>query len=66
MKLKGNKSDLQEWMFVSIDTNGKVLVNTIQKVMFLFKAYKSVLAENKRGESKFYSVATRFSSDLYP
>lgn len=53
-------------MFISIDTNGKVLVNTIQKVMFMFKATKSVLAEHKRGESKLYSVATRFSSELYP
>lgn len=66
-KLKSNKqSDLHAWMFISIDTNGKVLVNTIQKVMFLFKAYKSVLAESKRGETKFYSIAARFSSDLHP
>jgi hypothetical protein len=53
-------------MFISIDTNGKVLVNTIQKVMFLFKAYKSVLTDSKRGETKFYSIATRFSSDFHP
>jgi hypothetical protein len=53
-------------MFISIDTNGKVLVNTIQKVMFLLQAYKTVLTESKRGESKFYSIATRFTSDLHP
>jgi hypothetical protein len=53
-------------MFISIDTNGRVLVNTIQKVMFLLQATKSVLAEPKRGETKFYSIATRFTTDLYP
>jgi hypothetical protein len=53
-------------MFISIDSNGKVLVNTIQKVMFMFKQSKSILAENKRGETKFYSIATRFSSELHP
>ena len=53
-------------MFISMDSNGKVLVNTIQKVLLILKTNKQVLAESKRGESKFQSLSTRFKSDLHP
>ena len=66
IKRRKTVGDLTTWMFVSIDINGKVLVNTIQKVMFMYKASKNVLLETKRGESKYQSLATRFSSDLHP
>ena len=60
------QANLTEWMFISMDSNGKVLVNTIQKVLLILKTNKQVLAESKRGESKFQSLSTRFKSDLHP
>lgn len=34
--------------------------------MFMYKAYKLVLIEPKKGEAKFEGVATRFRSELHP
>jgi hypothetical protein len=56
---------MTEWMFISIDTDGKVLVNTIQKSMFLYKSSKQSLIEPKKGESRFFSVSTRFRSSTH-
>jgi len=64
--LKLQQQDLTSWMYVSVDTNGKVLVNTIQKVMFTHRASKYVLIEPVKNESKFYAISARFRSDLYP
>ena len=49
-----------------MDSNGKVLVNTIQKVLLILKTNKQTLAESKRGESKYQSLSTRFKSELHP
>jgi len=53
-------------MFVSADKDGKVIVNTISKVMFIYKASKLVIAEPRKGEPKAFSIACRFKSSLHP
>ena len=57
---------LQEWMFMSVDKEGRVIINTVQKVMFIFKAYKNVIIEPDKTQSKFYSMDARFRSPLHP
>lgn len=37
---KVRQGDEQEWMFISIDSNGKVVINYISKVVFIFKSSK--------------------------
>lgn len=37
--------DKQIWMFISIDTNGRVVVNTIDKIVFIYKASKHVVVD---------------------
>ena len=74
--------ELHAWMFVSIDTSGKVLVNTVTKSKYMTNTSKHVLidpdqldedsedsqkpAEEKEEEPKFESLACRFSSSLHP
>jgi hypothetical protein len=53
-------------MFVSVDTLGRVVLTAVSKVMFMFKSTKQVLIEPRKNESKFYSIAARFKSDLHP
>jgi len=64
-KQKANEA-LNEWMFISIDRDGKVIINSISKVMFIYKANKFVIMEPSKNESKFMSVACRFRSMLHP
>lgn len=64
-KQKANEA-LQEWMFMSVDKEGRVIINTVQKVMFIFKAYKNVIIEPDKAKSKFYSMDARFRSPLHP
>ena len=59
-------ADLSAWMFVSVDTFGRVILTAVSKVMFMFKSTKQILIEPKKTESKYYSIAARFKSDLHP
>jgi hypothetical protein len=40
--------DKQHWMFISVDEQGKVLVNTISKVVFIMNSSKHVLIDPKK------------------
>ena len=53
-------------MFASVDTLGRVVLTAVSKVMFMFKSTKQQLIESKKTESKYYSIAARFKSDLHP
>ena len=63
-----NAEALSEWMFISIDKEGKVMLNTIQKTIFVFKAnkYPIIQHEENTEESKFRTVCCRFRNQLYP
>ena len=48
-------------MFVSIDEEGRVIVNTIKKVVIMFNVTKHVIIDpNKIKTPLFTSLATRF------
>ena len=57
-----NAEALSEWMFISIDKEGKVMLNTIQKTIFVLKAnkYPIIQHEENTEESKFRTVCCRF------
>ena len=40
-----NAQDKQIWMFVSIDAEGKVIINTIKKVVFVLNVTKHVIID---------------------
>ena len=63
---KNKANDLSSWLFISIDTNGKVLINSISKTMKIYMASKHILCEQKKGESKYQQLSCRFSSTLHP
>jgi hypothetical protein len=53
--------DKQIWMFVSIDTDGKVVVNTVSKIVFIFKTNKHIIVDpNRMNTPIFASLASRF------
>lgn len=64
--VQGKQTELQEWMFLSVDREGKVIVNSISKVMFIYKSSKYTLAEASKHESKYFSISCRFRSFLHP
>ena len=64
--VKNKATDLSSWLFISIDTNGKVLINSISKTMKIYMASKHTLCEQKKGESKYQQLSCRFSSALHP
>ena len=63
---KAKGTDLTSWLFISIDTNGKVLINSISKTMKIYMASKHTLCEQKKGELKYQQLSCRFSSALHP
>ena len=63
---KAKSNDEQEWMFISIDQNGKVVINFISKVVFIFKSTKQILVEPAKGAPKFLALGCRFRSVLHP
>lgn len=58
--------DKQIWMFVSIDADGKVIVNTINKIVFIFKTSKHIIVDpNRMNTPLFASLACRFEISMY-
>jgi hypothetical protein len=47
------KTGVSAWLFVSMDSNGKVLVNYINKMKFIYYASKTTLSESRNEYSKF-------------
>jgi len=48
-------------MFISVDDDGKVILNTISKVVFIMNANKHVLIDPKKVDiPKFISISCRF------
>ena len=51
-------------MFVSIDNDGKVVVTTVEKILFVFNASKHVIIDPKKNTMKqmpiFQSIACKF------
>ncbi len=45
-------------MFLSIDSDGKVLINTVQKVMFIFKASKHILVDPQKMSVRLFACAS--------
>ena len=62
--LKRRDEDLKEWMFISVDTSGRVMICTVKKG-FMMNVSKMVLVEPQRG-FKPYSLACRFVNPDYP
>lgn len=59
-------NDKQSWMFISIDKQGKVLINTISKVLFVMKSNKHIIIDPaKYNGPVFCSIACRFSSQIH-
>jgi hypothetical protein len=65
-----NAEALSEWMFVSIDKEGKVMLSTISKNMFMLKTNKYPIIETDKfqnaDETRFQTVSCRFRNSLYP
>eukprot|EP00347_Sterkiella_histriomuscorum_P024298 403331615 len=58
--------DKQAWMFISIDQNGKVIINSVQKVLFVLKASKHVIIDpSKVNVPMFTALACRFKSKFH-
>jgi len=57
---------MSEWLFMSIDKEGKVVINSVTKVMFIYKASKFIVIEPSKNEPKFLSLECRFKSSLHP
>ena len=57
---------MTEWTFISIDKEGRVVINTITKNMVYYSSKKFMIIEPNKNETKFQSVATRFRSPLHP
>ena len=56
-----NSEDKQAWMFVSIDQQGKVIINSITKVLFVLKASKHIVIDPAKYDGPIYaSMACRF------
>ena len=54
-------------MFASVDSFGRVIITSVMKKLFMWQAWKQELAiEPHKNEGKFYSLAARFSSPIYP
>ena len=62
------KEDKQNWMFVSTDLEGKVLVNIIESVMGFKKASKIMVIDPKKDidRQSFPSIACKFYEAKYP
>ena len=61
--------EIQHWMFASVDTNGKVVISTVQKKLMIFTVVKHVLVKSIKGAGAgegYFSIAVRFSHDMYP
>lgn len=53
-------------MFISIDKEGKVLINTISKVLFVMKASKHIVVDPAKYNGPVYcSIACRFRSQMH-
>ena len=54
--------DKQIWMFISIDSEGRVIINTVEKILFVLKASKHTIVDPKKTGIKppFQSLACRF------
>eukprot|EP00347_Sterkiella_histriomuscorum_P012402 403368713 len=58
--------DKQAWMFISIDQQGQVIINTVTKVLFIMKASKHVVIDPLRYEGPIYaSISSRFQSSAH-
>lgn len=50
------------WMFISIDQTGKVVINSITKILFVLKASKHVVIDPSKYEGPLHSsIACRFA-----
>lgn len=55
--------DKKAWMFISIDAHGRVIINSITKILFVLKATKHIIIDPiKYTGSPFTSVSPRFKS----
>jgi hypothetical protein len=58
-----NAEEHKSWMFLSIDQTGKVVVNSITKVLLFYKASKHIIVDPTKSNWPTYtSVASRFTS----
>lgn len=54
--------DKQAWMFISIDQQGRVIINSITKLLFVLKASKHIVIDPAQYDGAiFASIACRFS-----
>ena len=44
---------MTEWMFISIDKEGKVIINSITKSMLYYSVKKFTIIEPNKNETKF-------------
>lgn len=59
--ISAQNEDKQMWMFVSIDADGKVIINTINKIVIIFKTTKHIIVDPARMNSPIYTcIASRF------
>jgi len=58
--------DKHIWMFISLDEDGKMIINTIKKVLFTYNASKHIIIDpSKINTPIFYSIAPRFDDPMY-
>ena len=59
----GGGEDPKAWMFISIDSNGRVVINTVQKKLFVMVSNKCIIVDPVKGGIPilpFTNVACRF------
>lgn len=64
----GSEEDPKAWMFISIDSLGRVIVNTVQKKLFVMVANKHVIMDPTRNtipSPPFTATAGRFHSQMH-
>jgi hypothetical protein len=52
-------------MFVSVDVEGKVIINTIKKVVLFHNVSKYIIQEGNKSGNFYWSMAAKFSIPMY-